>query len=39
MDNLDLIPSAWQRFLKTLEANCGPRSEMTVLGSPNRLKT
>ena len=30
-----LMPSSWQKFLKKLELNCVPLSEMRVRGIPN----
>ena len=37
MDNADLIPSSFKSSVNAFDANCGPRSEMILSGSPNRL--
>ena len=35
VDNADLIPKSFSSSMNALEANCGPRSEMSLLGNPN----
>ena len=37
MDSADLMPSSFSSSTNALEANCSPRSEMILSGSPNLL--
>ena len=37
MDNADLMPSNFKSSVNAFDANCGPRSEMILSGSPNGL--
>ena len=37
VDSADLIPKSFSSSMNALEANCGPRSEMSLSGSPNLL--
>ena len=37
MDRTDLIPSSFRSSINTFDANCGPRSEIILSGSPNLL--
>ena len=37
MDRADLIPSNFKSSINAFDANCGPRSEIILLGSPNLL--
>ena len=37
MDNADLMPSSFKSSVNAFDANCGPRSEMILSRSLNRL--
>ena len=37
VDRDDLIPSSFRSSINAFDANCGPRSEMILSGSPNLL--